>query len=169
MIELDRVAFVKVIAAMAEMKRIDVSAEAYELWWDAMQEWSIEDFKKAARLLIKTSKWMPQPSDFEDLRKAGRPTAGEAWAQAVSYASSSAYRRDPNIGVDLIDRAVRMIGGYAAIGMWDEDNLHFIERLFCEHYEAIEDRDDIREQVPEIAFSGNSKVIAGTFKKLLGR
>src|SRR4029077_19443425 len=138
--ESDRIEFVKVVGAMAEFKRVEVSPDTFEIWWDCMSDWEIADFKVAARQLMKTLKWMPSPHDFEQLRKAGRPTPGEAWARALAYAASSRYRSKPEMGDELIDAAVRMIGGYQAIGMTDEDKLHFVEHRFCEHYEQLEDR-----------------------------
>jgi hypothetical protein len=47
-----------------------------------------------------------------------------------------------------------MIGGPNVIGMCDEDKLHFLERRFTEHYETLQDSEDVRESVPAIAFGG---------------
>jgi len=146
----DKAEFAKVVLAFAELKGKQLSLPAVEMYWHAMQDWELEDFKAAAAHLLKTAEFMPVPKDFEDLRRAGRLTAGEAWDHAVSWAASSQYRRGP-MGTEIIDQCVRMIGGYAAIAMCDEEKLHFLERRFVEHYETLEDSMAVREALPSIA------------------
>lgn len=153
----DRKAFLEVVVGFAELKGKQLSAPALELYWNAMQTWSLEEFRKAAEHLLRSCEFMPVPKDFEDLRKAGRRTAGEAWALACS-STSSAYTptgyRGGTSGDALIDQCVHMIGGYSVIAMCDEAKLHFLERRFCEHYESLEDADDVREALPQIAAKG---------------
>lgn len=151
----DKAEFAKVVLAFAELKGKQLSLPAVELYWFAMQDWDIEDFKMAAGHLLKTSEFMPVPKDFEDLKKAGRNTAGEAWDKAVGHAASSRYRKGPT-GDDLIDQCVRMIGGYAAIAMCEEEKLHFLERRFVEHYATLEESHDVRASLPRIALEGPS-------------
>lgn len=146
----DKAEFAKVILAFAELKGRQVSLPAIELYWVAMQDWELADFVAAAGHLLKTMAFMPTPKDFEDLRRAGRNTAGEAWDKAVSHAASSRYRKGPT-GDDLIDQCVRMIGGYAAIAMCEEEKLHFLERRFCEHYATLEESHVVRAALPNIA------------------
>lgn len=153
----DREKFLEIVVGFAELKGKQLSAPALELYWNAMQAWSIEDFNAAAAHLISTCKFMPTPADFHQLRKAGRMTAGEAWAMAKSswwtgnrnvvtgeYSGSSS-------GDDLVDLTVRMIGGYTVLARSTDEQLGFLERRFCEHYEALEDRVEAREAVPQIA------------------
>jgi hypothetical protein len=150
MVEADKTDFVKVVMGFAELKGKQLSLPALELYWAALSDWDLIQFKAAAAHLLKTCEFMPTPKDFEDLRKAGRATAGEAFAIAVAHAASSAYRRGVT-GVDLIDRCVRMIGGYGAIAICDEDKLHFLERRFVEHYGALEDAEEVRHALPAIS------------------
>lgn len=149
----DRGKFLEIVIGFAELKGKQLSAPALELYWNAMQAWTIVDFQAAANhLLLNGNDFMPQPHHFEALRKAGRPTAGEAWSRAVGHCSSSAYRSG-GTGNPLIDQCARILGGYQAIAMCDVSTLHFLERRFCEHYETIQDSTDTRESVPEIAQS----------------
>lgn len=146
----DRAAFVKIVMGFAEVKGKQLSLPAVEFYWGAMQDWELADFQAAAHRLSKTMEFMPTPKHFEDLRKAGRDTAVESWARAVAHAASSRYRNGP-LGDRRIDMLVTALGGYAAIAMCEEDKLHFLERRFCEHFENVEDADDTREAVPQIA------------------
>jgi hypothetical protein len=168
MIESDKPEFLKVLNGMAAMKRVDMPKEVIALWWDAMKGWEIQDFKLGAATLLRTSKWMPSPSEFEDLKKQGRDSPGEAWAKALSWAASSSYRNG-SMGEDLIDRCVHMLGGYKIIAMCEDDKLGFLERRFSEHYETLEDRVDVRSAVPSLAYSNpvkDPKQVAGTFKAI---
>lgn len=170
MIDADKPEFLKVLNGMAVIKRIELPKESIAMWWECMRgDWDLEEFKIAAAHVMKTSKWMPQPSDFHEIKKTGRDTAGEAWSKALKHASSSAYRNG-NLGEEMIDRCARMIGGYQTIAMCDNEKLGFLERRFCEHYETLEDRIEVRSALPSLAYSnpidGNLKVIAGSFKKL---
>jgi DNA-binding Lrp family transcriptional regulator len=146
----DKVDFAKVMAAMASHKGKTLSVMDHELWWGGMQDWTLADFQAAAIHLLKNAEFMPTMKSFEDLRKAGRMTAGEAWDIAVKHASSSAYRGGP-LNDAKVDQCVRIIGGYEAIAQCDVSKLQFLERRFCEHYETIEDATDTRAAVPQIA------------------
>lgn len=145
----DRIEFGKVLNGMAAMRKTTLIPEALELWWACMSDWTIGDFKTAAIRVLKTTTFMPTPKDFEDLRNAGRQTAGEAFAKAVQTSKSCSqggYMTDNVTSADpQIDRAVRALGGYRCIAMCEVDKLHFLERRFTEHYEAIQDAGDVRE------------------------
>jgi hypothetical protein len=157
----DRKAFLEVVVGFAELKGKQLSAPALELYWRAMQGWELAAFRAAAEQLIRTCEFMPTPKDFEDLRKAGELTAGEAWAMVLDHVRSGFYRDVPEIFADQprIEAAVRAIGGFNAIAMSRTDQTPFLERRFAEHYEAISEREDIREAVPQIAGSPRARVL----------
>jgi len=146
----DRTQFLEVVIGFAELKGKSLSAPALELFWHAMQDWDIGEFRNAAQHLIRTCPFMLTPKDFEDLRKAGRPTATESWVKAVRHASSSAYRKGP-LGNELIDRVVTALGGYNAIAMCENDKMHFLERRFAEIYEIEQDTSTTRALLPNVA------------------
>lgn len=156
----DRKKFLEVIIGFAELKGKALSAPAMELYWRSLQHWDLSDFLAAAEHLIRTCEFMPLPKDFEDLRKAGRPTAGEAWAKAVaacgSCHSAVGYTSGGTCGDPFVDRVVRAIGGFRAIAMCDSEKLHFLERRFSEHFETMQDAQDTREAVPAITFKTRS-------------
>lgn len=170
----DKQAFAEIVTGFAELRGKQLSRAALGLFWNSMQHWNIDEFREAANQLIRTCDWMPTPKHFEDLRKAGRPTAGEAWIKARGNASSAfscgQITQGRSCGDPLIDRAVRAIGGYGAIAMCETDKLHFLERRFAEHYEAMQGSDDIREALPQIANEKNAKLGGPTgIQALLGK
>ncbi len=173
----DRKAFLDVVIGLCELKGKQLSAPALEIYWGALQRWPIDEVKVAANHLATTCEFMPMPKDFEDLRKAGRATAGESWAKAVKACgtchSAQGYTSGGTCGDPFIDRVVRAIGGYKVIAMCDEDKLHFLELRFTEHFETMLDADDTRVGVPEIAFSSREMLSgprrASEFLQLMGK
>ncbi len=162
--------FCAVVIGFAELKGKSLSSPAIELYWRAMQDWTLGDFKLAAEQLLRTSEWMPTPKEFEDLRRSGRPTSGEAWEKARAACGSAIQcgqvTHNGACGDVLIDRAVRAIGGYGVIAMCDRDKLGFLERRFAEHYESIRDAEDVRAAVPQIAQEDRRLGLDGLVRKL---
>lgn len=154
----DRQKFAEVVLGFAELRGKQLSAPALELYWRAMQSWELPEFLAAAEQLVRTSEFMPTPKDFEDLRKAGRPTAGEAWLEARACARGWREHVVVRTGDYLIDRAVATIGGYRAIAMCDLDKMGFLERRFAEHFESMQDAEDVREAVPQLAYGGDRRL-----------
>lgn len=149
----DRKTFLEIVVGFAELKGKQLSAPALELYWRSLQHWPLEDFRAAAEQLLRTCEFMPIPKDFEDMRKAGRPTAGESWADVLAHVRSGAYGGRGVVVSELVDRCVAAIGGYNAIGMCDVEKTHFLEKRFNEAFEHLQDAEDVREAVPQIAYS----------------
>lgn len=141
--------FKSVMTGMAKLYERDLDKLLLDAYWLALKSWSLQDFEQAAGRLTATSKFMPRPADFNELREAGRETAGEAWALVLDAVRHSGY----SAGISqLIDRAVQACGGYRAIGQTTDDGLPFIERRFAEHFKTMQDAEDAREAVPQIAY-----------------
>jgi hypothetical protein len=165
MIDVDKVEFVKVVMGFAELRGKNLSLPAVELFWAAMQDWELINFKAAAAHLLKTHDFtynLPGPKDFEDLRKAGRMTAGEAFAKALEWARTGAYRHPAQTPeAMLIDRVVQAMGGWGALCGSDPEKIHFTEKRFAEHYETIEDATDTRQALPQIAAPVRARIAGG--------
>lgn len=137
----DKPEFVRVLVGMASLKRVELTAEALDLWCAAMSEWSIDDFKAAASHLVKSHEWMPTPYHFEQLRRAGEPTAHEAWENVLGNCSLLPGSREA--------RAAAMVGGQYAIRMANvEKDLPFIAKRFREIYDELQDVDSSRRALP---------------------
>lgn len=167
----DRKAFLEIVIGFAELRGKQLSAPALELYWNAMQGWDLADFQAAANHLLRSCEWMPLPHHFEELRKAGRETPGEAWIEARKHLvwGLHGYTLHQDCP-ELIARAVRSVGGANVIAMCDEDKLTFLEKRFVEHFEAMKDSEDTRQAVPKIAYGEAALQLehraAGTFKSI---
>jgi len=151
MTESDKVEFVKIVLGLKAVKPgAPLSDEGLELFWNALREgWELADFKAAANHLARSSEFMPNPFHFEQLRKAVRRTSADAFAIARACWRSGGR----STGDALIDRAVAGLGGYEACGMTQTDKLSFLERRFAEHYADLQDVEEVRQAVPQIAAS----------------
>lgn len=147
----DDLEFARVLNGLAVVKTgAKITKEALAIWFNAFQSWSIQDFTAAASHFVMAVQWMPNPYHFEQLRRAGEPTAGEAWTTAVENCLS--WRTGTSAAGELIDRVVAMVGGYRAIALADQDTaLPHIERRFKEAYAQLAEREPIREALPQIA------------------
>lgn len=144
----DKVQFVKILTSLASVTGGKTTPEAIDLWFSAMQEWSIEEFSKAATHLLKTSKFMPKPADFYALRKAGEKTSAEAFEKALDYARGG-WRDGPHPD-NRIEQAVKGLGGWVVLAHSNEDKVHFLASKFSEHYETVCDKFDTREALPDL-------------------
>ena len=144
----DREEFLQVLNGLAAIKRVEITKEAYELWWQCMKDWPIGDFKEAAGFLLKNCQFMPAPYDFEQLRKKGELSASEAWAKAMQHAEG-AWRQGV-LGDALTDRVVAMLGGYSVVAFTNMDKLGFLERRFKDAYADLKDTDGVREALPDL-------------------
>jgi hypothetical protein len=154
----DKVEFAKILNRLAAMKpgTNNLTEPAMEGWWEAMTagNWSLDEFRQAANHLALSVEFMPNPWNFEQLRKAGRPTAGEAFQKARKASGSCVhlgrYTENGTCGDAFIDRVVREIGGYKVIAQASIESLHFIEKSFSEHYEALQDAEAVRQALPQV-------------------
>ena len=144
----DRPEFVRVLNGLAEIKRIDLTTDAYELWWQSMKNWSLNDFKDAAGYLVLKCQFMPTPYDFEQLRKKGETSAHEAWAKALQHAEG-AWRQGV-LGDALTDQVVATLGGYRLIALTNSDKLGFLEHRFLDAYNDLLDTNGVREALPDL-------------------
>jgi len=158
MIQSDFEAFSEIVLGFAELKGKVLSKAGIKLYWNSMQHWSIEDFRRAANQLVRTCAWVPSPKEFEDLRKAAFPTGAEAWDMARKASGScreltragAFFGKGGTCGDELIDRAVAGIGGYAVIAMSTIEQMPFLEKRFCEHYKMLMDVEGTREALPQL-------------------
>lgn len=163
----DRKKFVEVLNGLASIKRYEFTTQAYELWWRSMQDWSIEDFAEAATYLVKNCQFMPTPYDFEQLRKAAKPSAHEAWATALSFANGG-WRKSNSCGEESVDAAVASIGGWQVVALCDIEKLGFLERRFLETYNDFADREEVRTALPQITVRNGKATSLANITKQVG-
>lgn len=142
--------FRNVLAGMAELYQRELSPALMDAYWLALKAWPLEDFEAAAAHLMASQQFMPRPADFTALRKAGQMTGGEAWDAALRACIGWRYGE---VSVDpVIDRVVRMIGGYQHLAMEPLETQHFTRNKFLELYEEQAQVVEVREALPALTY-----------------
>lgn len=157
MVERDKPAFVAVLNGLAAIKPgAKLTAESLDIWWSAMRDWQLSDFRAAAAHLVRTIEFFPSPYHFEQLRRVGGQTAAEAWAQVLQNVRRGEYRTGVTVG-GRADRVVRAMGGYHVLGMCNSAEIHFRERRFAEIWEQLGEAEEVRAALPNLAPPGEAK------------
>lgn len=155
--------FNAVMNGMAKLYEREIDQPLLDAYWLALRDWPLEQFEQAAGHLMAHNKFMPRPAEFNELRKASKQTAGEAWAKVLQFARTG-YTHWTDGGVTrtkaeppddpAIQRAVAAIGGYHAIAMSETSKTPFLERRFCENYDAMETAEEVRTALPSVGTFG---------------
>jgi hypothetical protein len=163
----DRAEMARILVALAELKPGGkITPEALDMWFGALTDWTIAEFRQAAQRLTLTEQFFPNPWHFQQLRQAAnRVTPGEAWALALEHVRKGHHRDGPAAPAD-VDRAVRAIGGWQIIGHATDEDLRFLERRFTANYSEIREATDVREELPALARDNPVKaLLAGMRRK----
>lgn len=155
----DRKEFLEIVLGFAELRGRQLSAPALELYWRAMESWPLSTFKAAAAHLVRTCEFMPTPFHFEQLRRAGEPTAAEAWEQVL--------KGEPLVGGSRTHRAAATIGGQYHVRHADlVHEVPHLRRHFIEAYDELAEVDPVREELPAIARQFNTLTHKGEVLEL---
>lgn len=150
MLERDKPAFAAVLNGLAAIKPgAKLTQESLDVFWSALQGWTLDEFRSAAAHLATTTKFMPCPFDFAQLRRAGEQTAAEAWAAVLDNVRRGDYRDGHTIG-GLADRVVRAMGGYQVLAMSNTATVHFREQRFAELWQQLSNAADVRAALPNL-------------------
>ena len=137
MIDSDKTEFAAILSGMAEVRGKPMSNAALKMYWLALADWSMADFRAAALHLLKTTQFMPTPYDFHQLRKVDS-SGIDAWAKVRAIIRTR--RPDDVTHIDpKTDRIVRAMGGYTQLGMTNTDDMHWREKRFLELWESLDD------------------------------
>lgn len=157
--------FNAVMNAMAKLYEKEIDEAVLDLYWITLRDWSLPDFESAAAHLMGKLVFMPRPSDFNALKRAGELTAGEAWEIALKKCTCWHGGETPG---GRIDRAAKAIGGYHAIAMADQQTaLPHLERRFKEAYEELSDVEPVRQALPHLTINELTRIAAEKENKLL--
>jgi hypothetical protein len=141
----DKLEFLRVLMGLASIKPgKPLTPEGLEVYWLAMSEWPMDDFRAAASHLAKSVEFMPNPYHFEQLRKGGEDTAGEAWAQVLAVVRR--MNRNELVSISpQIDRVVRAMGGYGSLSLMTAEEQPWRAKRFTELFGEIGEAEEVRE------------------------
>jgi len=159
MVEADKIAFVAVLNGLAAIKPgAKLTAASLEIYWSALRDWPIEDFRAAASYLASAIEFMPNPYHFAQLRRKVGAVAADAWAAVLDNIRAGDYRNGTTVG-GLADRVVRAMGGYQVLAMSATDTQHFRARKFEELWDQLSEASEVRAAVPALTTSRPSDAL----------
>lgn len=135
----DKADFLRIMNGMAAVFGGQITPEALDVWWSAFAGWSVHEFTHAASAAVTRCKFMPRPADLYEVRKASRPTPGEAWEIAGQ-------------GKDVLaDKAFSIATQGRYFGHIQYDEHPWIQKRFLELYAQLVEVDDARSSAPQLA------------------
>ena len=137
----DKREFAQTLQGLGEVRGKPLSKAALSVYWLALSDWDISEFRAVAKYLLTHSQFMPTPYDFEQARKVD-DTADEAWLQVLQAIRTRQHTSATSIS-PKIDHVVRMMGGYANLSLTNTDDMVWRQKRFAELYE---DANDIEER-----------------------
>jgi hypothetical protein len=135
----DKPEFLQIMNGLASVFGGQLTPEALDVWWGAFAGWSLHEFRGAAGSAVTRCKFMPRPADLFDVRRASRPTPGEAWEIAGNG-------RDA-----LADKAFNIATQGRYFGHIPYDEHQWIQKRFLEVYEQLAEVEDARASAPQLA------------------
>lgn len=160
--------FKAVMAGMARVFGAEIDKPLLDGYWLALRDWQIADFEGAAAHLMGSSKFMPRPADFNELRKkASEQSAGEAWEKVLKAIRTMYVREGASVDAKT-DAVVRQMGGYAHLALMPSEDLKFRARDFQTLWADMGEVEEARTALPNL--TGGAKLSGPQgFGKLLER
>jgi hypothetical protein len=89
----DKREFAQTLQGLGEVRGKPLSKAALSVYWLALSDWDISEFRAVAKHLLTHSQFMPTPYDFEQARKVD-DTADEAWLQVLQAIRTRHHSED---------------------------------------------------------------------------
>jgi len=133
--EKDRTEFVQLLTAAAEMKRVELSEAAIELYWDALADLSLDDFKRGLRSCLRTLTFLPQPNEIIAATGGDPETlALAAWSKVDNAVDRYWPHRSVVFDDPLIHAVIRDMGGWYRLGQHEDREWPFVQKEFERRY-----------------------------------
>ena len=147
----DKPEFLRILTGLSSVKPgKPLTPEGLGVYWLALSDWPLDEFRSAAAHLARSVEFMPNPYHFEQLRQSAQPTASEAWERVLT-AIRSMNQYDP-VSLDArTDQAVRAMGGYSRLAMTQTDAMPFRAREFAQLWADGAQAEEARTALPGVA------------------
>lgn len=163
--------FAQILQGLGEIRGKPLSKAALSVYWLALQDWDIQEFRAVAKYLLSNSQFMPTPYDFQQARQV-EDTADEAWLEVLQAIRTRHHTSETSIS-PKIDHIVRMMGGYATLSMTNSEDIVWRQKRFAELWEEVSEVDDRRAALehlpsyngPRITNAGPKRAIFGALER----
>lgn len=145
--------FLKGMTILATAYDKEFTKNQIEVWYSALNKYSIEEFRGAISNLIKKEKYMPTIAHItEEIAKskmADIPTAEEEWEEVIHAVHRWGSYREKEALEDLNPYTAKIVKyiGYYRICMSSPEEQVWNKKEFIEEYNALRDKEIINLQI----------------------
>ena len=108
--------FMKELVMMAELFGKDLTESLMELYWRALSDMSLDNYKKAISSITQTATFFPKPVDFRDAIAGDIDTkAIIAWEKVMKAKSSVGSYGSVKFDDPIIHSVISMMGGWVGL------------------------------------------------------
>ncbi|MBN1225005.1 MAG: hypothetical protein JXB23_17285 [Candidatus Aminicenantes bacterium] len=158
----DNKRFAAVMAALGEIFDTGRGPTAVktELYFQALEEFTIEQIELAAKKLIKVREFpsFPKPAEISNIiLESLKPKGLEAWGMVMTGLERGEQPKDAQIRL-VIDR----LGGWSWLQGRSYDELHWLEKRFIDHFQDVSKNNYL-----ELPISSGIKKLSEKLKKIM--
>ncbi len=138
MVESDREHFRLIMAAMAEMYRVECPATLQKTYWLVCQTMTIKQFESAASKAMRTLKWFPKPAELFELCGDNKEDQSlKAWAVLNRAIDVVGAYKSPKFNDGVLVATLEALGGWQFVcGMNITEFESFFRNRFLETYQS---------------------------------
>lgn len=135
MTEQDRAAFVTQLTGLAELFDKKITDTLFDIYWQVLEDLSLEDFKRAVNSLALTAKFFPKPAEFrEQILPDMSAQAAIAYKKLEDAFSSAGVYRTVVFDDPVIHAVVENLGGWMHYCNLPEVEVKWYRKEFEKHY-----------------------------------
>lgn len=116
------VEFLGLMAGLGEMFQVEVSPSLARGYWRALEDLSVEEFRRAIDRGIRELRRLPRPVELGELVRRGPTASALAWDLVLRAISQAGTYRSVAFEDPAIHLAIESMGGWIAFGQREEND-----------------------------------------------
>lgn len=129
--------FLKIITTLSAVYDKNVSEELYDIYFESLKDFDIDEVKNAAGICVKTSKFFPKPAEIIALIKPVEgldDKANKAWNLLLKAISRYGYYDSVQFEDVVIHSCIRAMGGWMQVSDRQPDT--WMHKDFVDFYKS---------------------------------
>lgn len=141
---MDKLRFGKALMALAEYYGKELSDGVIQLYWQGLQQYSIDDIESAIGRHLQNpdnGQWMPKIADVvRMIEGTTQSSAAISWAKVMRAVGSVGQYQSIVFDDPVIHLAIGDIGGWPSVCQCEVEELPFLQNRFYKAYRAYKSR-----------------------------
>jgi hypothetical protein len=137
----DYKAFIEILSIMAQYYNVEKSKAVLNLYWETLNNLTIEQFKIRANELVKTNKFFPAISEFLEIENKDEKGI-KAWQKVLYAFKVIGCYKSVQFDDPVIHSAIEMLGGWRRFNEMTIEERKWAEKDFYKYYSALSNKSD---------------------------